>query len=97
MGGNFKNFKVGGVVYMQELSREDIPVGEYEKLCHKSVYEYLTRNNEPDEQRYYRTDDGELWEISHFENEKSEEFGKRMDVLEYLSNKLDLAEAFGVL
>lgn len=80
MGGNFKNFKVGGVVYMQELSREDIPVGEYEKLCHKSVYEYLTRNNEPDEQRYYRTDDGELWEISHFENEKSEEFGKSIMV-----------------
>lgn len=40
---------------------------------------------------------GEVWEISHFENEKSEEFSKRMDALEYLSNKLDPAEAFGVL
>lgn len=82
---------------MQELSREDIPVGEYEKLCHKSVYEYLTRNNEPDEQRYYRTDDGELWEENIFLGRKSEELGERMSVLEYLRKKLDLAESFGVL
>lgn len=82
---------------MQELSREDIPVGEYEKLCHKSVYEYLTRNNEPDEQRYYRTDDGELWEENIFLGRKSKELGKRMSVLEYLRKKLDLAEALDVL
>lgn len=84
-------------MYIQELSREDIPVGEYEKLCHKSVYEYLTRNNEPDEQRYYRTDDGELWEENIFLGRKSEELGERMSVLEYLRKKLDLAESFGVL
>lgn len=81
---------------MQELSREDIPVGEYEKLCHKSVYEYLTKNNEPDEQRYYRTDDGKLWEENIFLGYKSEELGKRMSVLEYLRKKIDLAEALGV-
>lgn len=85
------------VLYMQELDRDQVPLREYEKLSHKSVYEYLTRDNEPDEQKYYRTDDGEVWGISHFENEKSEEFGKRMDTLEYLGNKLDLAEALGVL
>ena len=43
---------------MQELEKEDIPLGEYEKLYCRNVYEYLTRNNKPQEQKYYRTEDG---------------------------------------
>lgn len=81
---------------MKELNREEIPVREYEKLKHKSVYEYLTKNNEPDEQSYYRTDDGELWEESVFYGSKSEEFGKRMSALEYLEKKVNLVEALGI-
>ena len=45
---------------MKEIKREDILLGEYEKLYCRNVYEYLTRNNKPQEQKYYRTDDGEL-------------------------------------
>lgn len=82
---------------IKKVKREDLTVGEHERLIYPSVFNYLTRSNQPTSQEYYRTDDGEVWEVSHFENEKSEEFGKRMDTLEYLSNKLDLAEAFGVL
>lgn len=81
---------------MQELNRDQIPLGEYEKLCHKSVYEYLIKDNEPDEQKYYRTDDGNLWEESFFYGGKSNEFDKRISVLEYLQNKIDLAEALGI-
>ena len=81
---------------MQELNRAEIPIGEYEKLRHKSAYEYLTRNNEPNEQRYYRTDEGQLWEVSIFDGEKSEELEKRMSVLEYLQKKIDLAEVLDV-
>lgn len=86
-----------GVIVMKKIKREDLTIGEHERLLYPSVFNYLTRNNKPSGQEYYRTDDGEVWEISHFGDEKSEEFGKRMDALEYLSNKLDLAEAFGVL
>lgn len=86
-----------GVIVMKKIKREDLTIGEHERLIYPSVFTYLTRNNKPTRQEYYRTDDGEVWEISHFENEKSEEFKKRMDALEYLSNKLDLAESFGVL
>lgn len=82
---------------MKKIKREDLTIEEHERLIYPSVFAYLTRNNKPTRQEYYRTDDGKVWEISHFENKKSEEFGKRMDALEYLSNKLDLAEAFGVL
>lgn len=86
-----------GVIVMEKIKMKDLTIGEHERLIYPSVFNYLTRNNKPTRQEYYRTDDGEVWEISHFEDEKSEEFKKRMDALEYLSNKLDLAEAFGVL
>lgn len=89
--------EMGGVIVLKKIKREDLTIGEHERLIYPSVFTYLTRNNKPTRQEYYRTDDGEVWEISHFENEKSEEFKKRMDALEYLSNKLDLAESFGVL
>lgn len=32
---------------MKEIKREDILLGEYEKLYCRNVYEYLTRNNKP--------------------------------------------------
>lgn len=88
---------MGVLIVMKNIKREDLTIGEHERLVYPSVFNYLTRNNKPTRQEYYRTDDGEVWEISHFEGEKSEELGKRMDALEYLNNKLDLAEAFGVL
>lgn len=81
---------------MQVLNRAEIPIEEHEKLCHKSLYEYLTKDNKPDEQRYYRTDEGELWEVSIFDGEKSEEFVQRMSALEYLQKKINLAESPGV-
>lgn len=77
---------------MQELEKEDIPLGEYEKLYCRNVYEYLTRNNKPQEQKYYRTDDGKLWEISYFHGK---EFAERLSALEYLQKKIDIAEALG--
>lgn len=80
---------------MKEIKREDIPLGEYEKLYCRNVYEYLTRNNKPQEQKYYRTDDGELWEISYFHGKESKEFTERLSVLEYLKKKIDIAEALG--
>lgn len=82
---------------IEEVRREDLLVGEYERLVYPSVFDYLIMNNKPTKQEYYRTDDGNVWEISHFENEKSEELGKRMSVLEYLSKKINLAEALGAL
>ena len=69
---------------MKEIKREDILLGEYEKLYCRNVYEYLTRNNKPQEQKYYRTDDGE-----------SKEFAERLSALEYLQKKIDIAEALG--
>lgn len=80
---------------MQELEKEDIPLGEYEKLYCRNVYEYLTRNNKPQEQKYYRTDDGKLWEISYFHGKESKEFAERLSALEYLQKKIDIAGALG--
>ena len=79
---------------MKEIKREDILLGEYEKLYCRNVYEYLTRNNKPQEQKYYRTDDGELWEISYFHGKESK-FAERLSALEYLQKKIDIAEALG--
>ena len=80
---------------MQELEKEDIPLRKYEKLYCRNVYEYLTRNNKPQEQKYYRTDDGELWEISYFHEKESKEFAERLSALENLQKKIDIAEALG--
>ena len=62
-----------------------------------SVFDYLTKHNKPTKQDYYITDDEEIWEISYFENESKSEFDKRMNALEYLSKKINLAEALGVI
>lgn len=80
---------------MKEIKRADISLGEYEKLYCRNVYEYLTRNNKPQEQKYYRTNDGELWEISCFHGKESKEFAERLSALEYLQKKIDIAEALG--
>lgn len=81
---------------MQELGKEDISLAEYEKLYCRNVYEYLTRNNKPHEQKYYRTDDGELWEVSYFYGKESKEFAERLSALEYLQKKIDIAESLGI-
>lgn len=81
---------------MQELGKEDISLAEYEKLYCRNVYEYLTRNNKPHEQKYYRTDDGELWEVSYFYGKESKEFAERLSALEYLEKKIDIAESLGI-
>lgn len=81
---------------MQELEKEDISLAEYEKLYCRNVHEYLTRNNKPHEQKYYRTDDGELWEVSYFYGKESKEFAERLSALEYLEKKIDIAESLGI-
>lgn len=82
---------------IEKVKKEDLSVGEYERLVYPSVYDYLTKGNKPSNQHYYRTDDGNVWEVSCFDNEKSSELGRRLDVLEYLSKKINIAEALGVI
>lgn len=81
---------------MREIKREDITSGQYGKLHCQNVYEYLTRDNKPQEQKYYITDDGELWEISYFHGKESKELAERLSALEYLQKKINILEAFGI-
>lgn len=47
-----------GAIVMGKIKREDLTIGEHERLIYPSVFTYLTRNNKPTRQEYYRTDDG---------------------------------------
>ena len=82
---------------VEMVRKEDLEVGEYERLVYPSVFDYLTRGNDPDEQHYYKADNGDVWEMSYFGKEKSEELVKRMNALEYLSKKINMAEVLGIL
>ena len=61
------------------------------------VMDYLTRDNPPMEQFYFKDENGYLVEASVFNRQQNKKIIERMDAIEYLQRKSRCLESLGLI